>query len=160
GILGGAALLLYLARAAAELARSFLQPKRRSATWLEALALVFVGAYATLLLLMGFFLKVPLFDRYLLLFVPAILMLVCVSEIRGEANTERAWRIALPLAIVFVYATISVAATRDYLSWNRARWTATRTLMDSRVSLRQIDGGYEFNGWYLSDLNYKRVPDK
>ena len=37
---------------------------------------------------------------------------------------------------------------------------ATRMLMESGISPTQIDGGYEFNGWYLSDPNYKRKADK
>jgi hypothetical protein len=32
--------------------------------------------------------------------------------------------------------------------------------MDAGVSPRQIDGGYEFNGWYLAGPFYRRVPNK
>ena len=70
------------------------------------------------------------------------------------------WRGALSLGLIFIYAGVSVAATHDYLAWNRMRWMATRLLMESGISPTQIDGGYEFNGWYLSDPNYKRKADK
>ena len=50
------------------------------------------------------------------------------------------------LALAFAYATVVVAATHDYLAWNRTRWMATRTLIEAGVLPRQIDGGYEFNG--------------
>ena len=122
--------------------------------------LVFVSAYAASLLLVGFSLHMPLFDRYLLLFVPAILVLVVTKETRSGYMPERRWRGALSLMLVLVYATVAVAATHDYLAWNRARWMATRTLMEAGVSPHQIDGGYEFNGWYLSDPNYRRKPNK
>jgi len=122
--------------------------------------LVFVSAYAASLLLVGFSLHMPLFDRYLFLFVPAILVLVVTKETRSGYMPERRWRGALSLMLVLVYATVAVAATHDYLAWNRARWMATRTLMEAGVSPHQIDGGYEFNGWYLSDPNYQREPNK
>jgi len=40
------------------------------------------------------------------------------------------------------------------LSWNRARWQALNNLAAERVTPIDIDGGFEFNGWYLYDLNY------
>lgn len=52
--------------------------------------------------------------------------------------------------VVAFFALFSVATTRDYLEWNRIRWEALHTLMrDQRVSPERIDGGLEFNGWYL-----------
>jgi len=29
-----------------------------------------------------------------------------------------------------------------------------------KISPKQIDGGYEFNGWYLADRNYKQKDQK
>lgn len=62
---------------------------------------------------------------------------------------------------MLVYAVFSVAATHDYLAWNKTRWIATNDLMQKdKISPRQIDGGYEFNGWYLYDPKYHHDPKK
>jgi hypothetical protein len=54
-----------------------------------------------------------------------------------------------------------VAATHDYLSWNRARWLALRHLTEENgVPPREIDGGFEFNGLYAYDPEYRRRPPK
>jgi len=47
----------------------------------------------------------------------------------------------------------SVGATHDYLAWNRTRWQALSDLQQKGISPHEIDGGYEFNGWYLFDPN-------
>lgn len=160
GILGGAGVLLYLAGAAVYVAKGLRRPEWRRETCLEALILGFVCAYATLLILVGFGLQAALFDRYLLVFVPPILMLVVISDIRTGSIPLRRWRSMLSLGLVLTYAAVSVAGTHDYLAWNRTRWLATRMLMDAGVSPHQVDGGYEFNGWYLYDPNYHMVRNK
>ena len=160
GALGGAAALLYLAQTTIQVAKGIWQPARRAESWLEALMLVFFAAYAISMLLVGFSLHSPLFDRYLLVFVPVIFVLVVTKETRSRYTPAHRWRGALSLTLVLVYAAVDVAATHDYLAWNRARWMATAKLMDAGISPRQIDGGYEFNGWYLFELDYHRKADK
>ena len=50
----------------------------------------------------------------------------------------------------------SVCSTRDYLAWNRARWTAATDLMaHDHVAPSEMDGGFEFNGFYLFNPDYK-----
>jgi hypothetical protein len=160
GALGGAAALLYLAQTTIQVAKGFWRPERRAESWLEALMLVFLAAYTTLMLLVGFSLHSPLFDRYPLVFVPVIFVLVVTKETRSRYTPAHRWRGALSVTLVLVYAAVDVAATHDYLAWNRARWMATAKLMDAGISPRQIDGGYEFNGWYLFKLDYHRKADK
>jgi len=54
-----------------------------------------------------------------------------------------------------------VGGTRDYLAWNRLRWAALHDLMDrQQIRAGAIDGGFEFNGWYLYDPEYKPVAGK
>jgi hypothetical protein len=51
---------------------------------------------------------------------------------------------------VFIYGLFSISATSNYLSWNRARWNALHYLTDNAgIKPGQIDGGFEFNGYYL-----------
>ena len=160
GALGGAAVLLYLAQAMIKVAKGLWRPEWRAESWLEALMLVFFAAYAISMLLVGFSLHSPLFDRYLLMFVPVIFVLVVTKKTRLRYTPIPRWRGALSLTLVLIYAAVDVAATHDYLAWNRARWMATTKLMDEGISPHQIDGGYEFNGWYLFALNYHRKADK
>jgi uncharacterized membrane protein len=160
GSIGAVSLLLHFAEAAARVFNGLRRPGWRSATWLEALSLVFVCAYSSLLFVVSFGFRTPLFDRYLLVVIPAFFMLVLVSEIRLGFTTAVRWRGALSIVFIVIYAAISVAATHDYLAWNRTRWIATDILMQSGVSPSQIDGGYEFDGWYLSDIHHKRAPNK
>ena len=44
-----------------------------------------------------------------------------------------------------IVALFAVSGTAEYLSWNRARWTAYRWLQSRGVTLDQMDGGYEIN---------------
>jgi hypothetical protein len=60
---------------------------------------------------------------------------------------------ALLLAGLIVF---SVCGTRDYLAWNRARWTALNELTgQDRIQPSAIDGGFEFNGYYLYRPDFK-----
>jgi hypothetical protein len=64
----------------------------------------------------------------------------------------------LLLASLSLYA---VLGTRDYLAWNRVRWTALNDLLaGGKVTAADVDGGFEFNGWYLYDAAYKEMPGK
>ena len=69
-----------------------------------------------------------------------------------EAETIKkiSWK-WLPLAAMCLF---SIAATRDYLSWNRARQSAFEYLTSQGVGIKNIDAGYEYNGFY----NYQ--PDR
>jgi len=107
-----------------------------------AMALAFVVGYGVVLFLMPF-------DRY---FVPIFPMVLVAGVWGAEARVE-GWGVRAISAIAFVgivlQAGFSVAATHDYLAWNRARWEALDALMSvDGVPLAQIDGGFEFNGWY------------
>ena len=48
-----------------------------------------------------------------------------------------------------IYA-FSLVSLQDYLAWNTARWNVVDRLMGEGVPPDDIDGGYEFNGWYTS----------
>jgi hypothetical protein len=160
GALGAIVLLLYFVQSAVHVSSDLWRRNRRALTWVEALSIVFIGAYGCLCLLFSFGYNLKLFDRYLLAVVPALLVLVLVNEARSGSIRMLRWRGGLSLALVVIYAAVSVAATHDYLAWNRTRWIATRALMQSGVSPNRIEGGYEFNGWELSNMKYKRARNK
>jgi hypothetical protein len=101
------------------------------------------------------------FDRYLLFLLP--LGIAIVTLLVSEAGPGKAGSVILPFAVgsLVLYAALSVAGTHDYLSWNRARWQALNDLLtEQRVPACKIDGGFEFNGWYFYDPNYRATPEK
>ena len=74
--------------------------------------------------------------------------------------TNLSYRLALPALLLVLLAGFSIAGTRDYLAWNRARWTLLREIAADGTTPRRIDGGFEFNGWHLYDPAYVATPDK
>lgn len=88
------------------------------------------------------------FDRYFLMAqVPLGVLLAMLISRRLRFDPSR-WDYALPILIYL----FSVLALQDYLAWTRARWTALETLRtEFNAPLDEINGGYEFNGWYHSD---------
>ena len=53
-----------------------------------------------------------------------------------------------------------VIATRDYMSFNRAKWDALMYLTKTEdIPVEKIDGGFEFNEWHLSHLYTWNMTD-
>jgi hypothetical protein len=101
------------------------------------------------------------FDRYVLFLVP--LGIVILSLLVSEVGPAKAGSLVISLAVasLILYGAFSIAGTHDYLSWNRARWQALNHLeTEQRVRPDEIDGGFEFNAWYLYDPNYRASPGK
>lgn len=130
----------------------------RPGTWPYWLIAGLAATYfAILVIIAGRF---PLFDRYLILFLPLIILLIITIKFDAPPRS-RGLGIKMSIVLITVYGGYTVAATHDYLAWNRTRWVATNDLMQQdNVSPKQIDGGYEFNGWYLYDAKYKQTPKK
>lgn len=82
------------------------------------------------------------FDRYSIDTAwPFVLLLVLLAQ---RAQITRA--ATIPASVVLAVAIIfSIAATAEYLAWNRARWEAYGYLRANGVTLEQMDGGYEIN---------------
>ncbi len=143
GIVGGGLVIVLVVVTGLELFTRRVVTTGKSATVTTAAALGFAGAYGTVVLLTPY-------DRY---FIPLFPMLL-IAGAWGAGALRWTW-ISRPLfALAFVgillQAGFSVAATHDYLAWNRVRWAALRDLMRVHgVPPRQIDGGVEFNGTYL-----------
>ncbi len=89
------------------------------------------------------------FDRYYLLFVACLLLLVVP---RKEGRFRRWWILAGCLFYTpFIW--FSIAGTHDYLAWNRARWQLLTEAMEvDKISPGLIDGGFEFNATYKTGI--------
>lgn len=137
GMAGAAVLVAALARGAARLwtRRAALGPG-------EAVGLFLVlaagGGLAPLL-------PLDLFDRYLVSVLP--LGMVGLGVLAGWPTPAPRRAAGVAWAGVALLAMFSVAATHDYLAWNRARWALLDRVaeVDPAVWAR-IDGGFEFNG--------------
>ncbi|MBI1225289.1 MAG: hypothetical protein GC192_08635 [Bacteroidetes bacterium] len=105
-----------------------------------------VFLWAFLLSYTGFLLTELYFlDRYHLVLVP-FLTAVLLQGQNILFDKKQLLAAGFFLAIMAGYA---ITATHDYFSWNRARWQALHYLTDEMgVKRNQIDGGFEFNGWY------------
>jgi hypothetical protein len=98
------------------------------------------------------------YDRYLIALLPALLAAMCAA-----ARPRIPPRFLTGAAILLCAGTLafSVAATHDYLAWNRARWSALDMLTKERgIPPTVIDGGFEFNGWHLHRRDYRPRPGK
>ncbi|HTB32746.1 MAG TPA: glycosyltransferase family 39 protein [Bacteroidia bacterium] len=108
--------------------------------------LFFFIAYSFLIFVPSF-----IFDRYMLPFIAMSVIIV----IAGIGETIK---IRQPVYLTCCFITLAMglfgsALTHDYISWNRARYQATDYLTkDLKISLLKMDGGYEFNGWYVDKV--------
>ena len=152
GLLGGGVILLMIYRYIREV---ILQMKRKQEFDKVSLFLFYI---TILNLCLIFF--VGYYDRYLIIF-PILLLswgikIFSIDSIKWVSVT----RLSALFMIIF-FMIFSIGATHDYLSWNRARWCALRSLIeDEQISPREIDGGFEFNGWFLYDSRYIEKPGK
>jgi hypothetical protein len=124
GCLGGAALLVRMT-------------KGRSLARSEQLLLVFT------LLEAGAALSTPrLYDRYLLFLVPGLLALAA-----RPFNGEKAlWWTGIPALALL--AVVSICLTHDLWAWNVARWELGRKAIEQGIEATDIEGGFEWNGYY------------
>ena len=107
--------------------------------------LLSAGTYLIPFVLTGFF------DRYLL---PVAVFLVAFLAVSFEAKAVGPSRARQVLALLLILGSgvFAVAGTRDYLEWNRTRWHAVDELLTKKdVKPKDVDGGFEFNGWYMYD---------
>ncbi len=99
-----------------------------------------------------------LFDRHILTAALPALILAALAAGRGRpaepvrpgTRAECAAGSAAFLALALL-AWFCVAATHDYLAWNRVRWDMGRELLATGVDPLNVSGGFEFNAWYNYD---------
>ncbi|MCA6361612.1 MAG: glycosyltransferase family 39 protein [Bacteroidetes bacterium] len=84
------------------------------------------------------------FDRYS---IPLALMLLLLLIPQEQFVFTRKSVIVALLSGVFLFS-ISVIEVRDYFEWQNTRWRALTALHAQGVTAAEIDGGFEYNGWY------------
>lgn len=139
GIAGGAVLVFLVVASALEFLPGARSTQRKSRGLTPAVALVFLAGYGLVLALLFFF------DRYLIPIFP-MLAVVAVAGTRPRPPRPWGWWVTSSATLLLI-GTFSVAATHDYLAWNRARWAGLKHLTgELGVLPDRIDGGFEFNG--------------
>ncbi len=82
----------------------------------------------------------------------------CPRSGLGQVSRHRPGgaRVALSVLLLAGLSVYAVLGTRDYLAWNRVRWAALNELLaGGKVAPAEVDGGFEFDGWYLYGSAYK-----
>ena len=99
------------------------------------------------------------FEKYLLpSFLLMIIFVNCSSNNEKKVNSPT--KLIICLILILFYLTFSILSTRDYLTWNRLRWSAINYLTTSlKVPISKIDGGFEFNGLYFYDSKYTPIQE-
>lgn len=82
------------------------------------------------------------FDRYILLIIASAILLLLPHARLPKRH------MLLPFLPFLLLALFSLLATHDYLAWNRARHKAFLWLQEEGVTVRQMDAGFEYNGFY------------
>jgi 4-amino-4-deoxy-L-arabinose transferase-like glycosyltransferase len=153
-LLGGALLVGAAAGTVARLWPSLVPARIQADQTAGVFFLLCAGIYLSPILVIGGW------DRY---YIPALpFLLVGLAGLTTASwHPQARARVALAallLASLYLYA---VLGTRDYLAWNRVRWTALNDLLaGGKVTAADVDGGFEFNGWYLYDPAYQEKPGK
>ena len=113
--------------------------------------LLCAAIYLTPFLLSGFF------DRYLLPVLALLAVFLTIGLEWTELRFPRAQKLTA-FILIAIGGIFAIGGTRDYLEWNRTRWLALNSLLsEKKVQPEDIDGGFEFNGWYLYDNSNLRT---
>ncbi len=92
-----------------------------------------------------------IYDRYLFLILPTMVFLAVPRAPLGR------WSIGFAGLVLVFFGAIAFALLHDCLAWNSARWALGRRALTGGVKPWQIDGGFEWNGWYqLQEPNQAR----
>lgn len=134
------------------------QPNPRAAFRENVQPAHFVYLVSLLLTLPSLFLSPNFMDRYLLPTFPALILL----GLRRPAQATQRAHISAPLlsnpqfkiqnsTFIIIFLAFSLIAQRDYFAYAQARWNAGTWIIAQGVPYQQLDGGYEWNGWWLYD---------
>ncbi len=61
---------------------------------------------------------------------------------------------------LIILIAFSLIAQHDYFAYAQARWDAGQWVISLRVTYTQLDGGYEWNGWWLYQQSAAQVRGK
>ncbi len=91
------------------------------------------------------FVLTDFFDRY------TLPIQLCFAAVLAKVPSDRKERKVSVLSWTWlaVWVIVAAIAAHDYQAWQHARWRAAQDLLAQGVDPKQIDGGFEFNSYYL-----------
>lgn len=94
------------------------------------------------------------FDRYVL----PLSLLLTFFLMPGEDYLKQGEKLLLAIVVLFGYG-FSVIKNKDYFEWQKCRAKAVVHLQAMGVSDKEMDGGFEFNGWMRKNEPYPTKPE-
>lgn len=107
--------------------------------------LYFVYITGLILLIFTVALRTGIVDRYLLVFVPILIILFM--------DSIQKYKYVIPCMLIglSIFGAWSVIYTHDYMEANKAKWDGINYLLDKGIKPEEINGGMEFGDTYLWD---------
>jgi hypothetical protein len=85
----------------------------------------------------------PVYDRYLIVLLPAVVLRTIPR--RSPSDRPRWWA---GLAALAIAAAVSIGVMHDWLASNAARWELGRRSVARGIAPEDIEGSLPWNGWY------------
>jgi hypothetical protein len=90
------------------------------------------------------FILIVYIDRY------GLPITLCVATVLAKITRRKKREISIfGWVWLFAWVALAVIAAHDYQAWQHARWRAAQDLLAEGIDPRRVDGGFEFNGYYL-----------
>jgi hypothetical protein len=106
--------------------------------------LTFIASYVFMVCITESF-----FDRYFIPLITTFLLLFACIPVYFKVKYVPA------MLILLFWMYVSVFGTKDYLTWNRARWEAFYDLKSAeKVNAEKVNGGFEVNCWNEGQPNW------
>jgi hypothetical protein len=114
---------------------------------------------------LSFFLAVQaylsgLFERYFFSSLLGVVLgtILLLEQIEPVKHLRR---VVLGFAVLAwgLLGGLSIIAEHDYFRWNEVRWKLFERAVGQGISARQIDGGYELNGWLAVEGDRPNASD-
>lgn len=136
--------IMYLLNFISQISISFillllLQSLKQLSIFQKKVALLLIIANAIYLPLMSI---TAFFDRYLLLPIASFFVLLTFLNHKNPSYSLSKFLPFIGLSL------FSLLATKDYLNWNRAKNQAFLYLQEQGISIKEMDAGVEYNGFY------------
>ncbi len=91
------------------------------------------------------------YDRYLLVLLPGALAVAAAPKTGRRGSL-------LGAAVLSVLGLFSFALLHDFLAWNAARWELGRRALASGIAPADIEGGFQWDGWYATHAVVEPKP--
>ena len=138
GWAGGVLILLFMTRAVSCTVRECLAHDSNDSTE-KSLNLAGFSSFAYFILLV--MVREYMFDRYLLAVIPGLIILLS-----GQQKT--AFKNIFPVLTLLLMMWFSFSTASDWFRWNEARWEAGTLAVKQGLHPLEIEGGYEWDGWF------------